>query len=138
MAHMTTRTARRASVTVELALLLPLVMLLTTGLIEYGWLFLRVQQINSAARYGARVASLPDATNQSVAGAVRQELLRHGLSESGYSITMQPSDVSAPLSGEEITISVNVPYRNISLTGMPLLPLPDRILAAVTMSKEGP
>jgi Flp pilus assembly protein TadG len=129
---------RRGSVSVEMALLLPLVMLLTTGLVEYGWMFLKVQQINSAARNGARLASLPDAVNAVVLDAVAGELHRNGLGGSGYTVTLAPSDVSAPMSGEPVSVTVTVAYHNVALTGIRFLPTPSVLSATVTMSKEGP
>lgn len=139
MAHLkNTSSARRASVTVEMALLLPLIMLLSTGLLEYGWMFLKVQQLNSAARNGARLASLPDSNSSTVVAAINAELQRSGLADSGYVITLSPADISAPESGEPVSVTITVNYGNITLTGFGMLPLPQDIRAAVTMSKEGP
>ena len=45
---------------VEMAIVLPLLILLTFGMIEYGWLFLRSQEISNAARQGARIGVWPD------------------------------------------------------------------------------
>ena len=44
--------------TIEMAMVLPLLMLLTLGVIEYGWMFLKSQQITNAARQGARAGAL--------------------------------------------------------------------------------
>jgi Flp pilus assembly protein TadG len=40
---------RRGLETVEAAIMLPLVMLITFGALKYGWLFLKAQQINNVA-----------------------------------------------------------------------------------------
>src|SRR5205814_7116285 len=56
------RGRRDAAALVEMAIAMPLLCMLTLGLIEYGWVFLRVSQINQAARHGVRVAVRPDAT----------------------------------------------------------------------------
>lgn len=138
MERLTERRSRRGTVTVEVALLLPLVMLLSIGLIEYGWVFLKVQQLNSAARHGARLASLPDATNSAVIAAITSEMEQSGFGGSGYSIQLSPADISGITSGQPVTVAVMVDYDQLTLTGMQMLPMPDNLHASVTMSKEGP
>ena len=44
---------------VEAAIVFPILLMLTLGAIEYGWLFLNAQQVTNAARQGARIAILP-------------------------------------------------------------------------------
>ncbi len=66
---------------VEAALLLPLVLLLTLGLIEYGWIFLRGQQINRPARQGARIGANAGATNADVGQAIESWMRLLGASE---------------------------------------------------------
>src|SRR5205814_10356923 len=60
------RAGRSGAALVELAIALPILLLLTLGSIEYGWVFLRVSPINQAARQGVRVDVRPDATADSI------------------------------------------------------------------------
>jgi len=54
---------RRGAAMVEMAIVLVLLLMLSLGVIEYGWLFLTMQRITNAARQGARVAAPLGATD---------------------------------------------------------------------------
>ena len=118
---------------VEAALVFPILLLLTFGAIEYGWLFLRAQQITNAARQGARVAIRPDATVGDVEAVIASLM---GAAEISYD-PPTISDIN-PEVGMPVTVSITVPCANIAIINIPLLPLPENLGASVTMSKEGP
>ncbi len=136
----TTKLSRRRGVgLVELALVLPLLSVLMFGVIEYGWLFLKAEQIANAARNGARQAVLPSVTtatqvtcNASPAGTF--------LTSSGIPIRSGTIAVSSvtPGRGNLVTVTVTVPYSDVKLIGFSLLPLPQSLHTSVTMAKEGP
>ncbi len=44
---------------IEMALVLPILLLLVAGIMDFGFLFLRFEVVTNAAREGARVAVLP-------------------------------------------------------------------------------
>jgi Flp pilus assembly protein TadG len=132
------RTRCRGLATVEAALVFPLLILLTLGVIEYGWLFLKVQQLTNAARNGARIGIRPDATSQDVVDVIDTLMASAGMDSSGYAITILPGDVSAVIVGEAVNVEIMVPCANISMIGAPLLPTPTNLHASVTMAKEGP
>jgi Flp pilus assembly protein TadG len=124
--------------TIEMAMVLPLLMLLTLGVIEYGWMFLKSQQITNAARQGARAGAPPDAGNAEVENTVDAIMSSSGMGSSGYSVDTDPA-ADGLASGTTFTVTVSVPYSNISLVGiLPLLPSPTNLVAAVSMAKEGP
>src|SRR5689334_5970001 len=110
------RRSDRGSITVEAALLFPLVMLLTFGLIEYGWMFLKHQQVTNAARQAARLAALADSTNTQVTSQVSTMMSDYGLSGSGYSTTVTPSNVATAARGSIVSVTVSIPYANIDIT----------------------
>jgi Flp pilus assembly protein TadG len=64
MATLTTnvRRAERGQAIVELALTLPLLLLIVLGIFDFGLMFQRYEVVTNAAREGARVAVLPDYT----------------------------------------------------------------------------
>jgi len=125
-------------VTVEAALVVPILLLLTFGLIEYGWLFLKAQDVSNAARRGARVAVRADVTAGEVVSAIQDMMLSAELDGSGYQVNITPANVSTVPPGDIITVEVVLPYSNISLTGTPLVPVPANVQASVSMAKEGP
>lgn len=120
---------------VEMALVLPILLLLTFAVIEYGWLTFRASQVNQAARHGARIAVRPAATVEEVMDAVAEIMEGAGLAE--YTLTITPSDPAIDV-GEPVTVNVSVDYGPISLTGSSFVPVPDTLVGNVTMAKEGP
>ena len=129
----------RGLAAVEAALVFPILIILTFGAIEYGWLFLKAQQITNATRYGARIAIRPDSTTQDVTDTIDGLMAAAGMGGTGYVVTISPADVTLPAVGEAVVVNVNVPCANIILMDIPLLlPTPTNIVAEVTMGKEGP
>jgi Flp pilus assembly protein TadG len=126
---------RSGAALVELAIALPILLLLTLGLIEYGWVFLRVSQINQAARQGVRVAVRPDATDDTITSNVSSMMTQAGLGSSGYVLTHTDIGVAV---GQPVTVQINVNYGPLSLTGTSLVPLPTQLQGRATMAKEGP
>lgn len=127
---------KRGLALVEMAIVMLLLIFITFGIMEYSWLFHRIQQMNSCARAGARQAVLPDSTSGLIANSVG--ILATGYGIYGYTLTVSPADITVLGSGELITVTVDVPYDNVKLIGGSLFPMPDPLKASVTMSKEGP
>ena len=131
---------RRGTALVEMALALLLLMLLTLGAIEYGWLFLKQQQITNAARQAARIASTADATNATVNSQISTLMSSYGLGSSGYATTFSwgnSTDVSTVTRGTSISVKISVTYSAITITNFKILPLPTTLSATVAMQKEG-
>lgn len=135
--RVTCRHHRRALAALEAALVLPLLALLMFGLLTYGLLFLRVQQVTGAARRGARVAVRADATSDDVRNAVDALMLAAGFENSDYSTTLDPADIGNVDTGWPVTITVNVNYVTAFGPAIPIIPTPDNLSASVTMAKEG-
>ena len=131
------RSNRRGMLLVELALVLPLLLVLILGLMEYGWLFLKAQQITNAARQGARSGARADATAAEIINSVADAMSAAGLDGSGYSVTLSPADPSTLLTGQMFSVDVSVPYGNIGLS-VPLVPVPTTLDSLFTMAREGP
>jgi Flp pilus assembly protein TadG len=127
---------RRGASMVEFAIILPVLVALLFGLIEFGWLFFKMAQINQAARHGARVAVRPAADNAEVEAAVEDIMdgADLGMAKTDYRLTIFPStDVEV---GEPVQIYVELDYSTIKLIGF--IPTPAIVHGRVTMSKEGP
>ncbi len=145
MARITKYKRRRGTAAVEAALMMPLIMLLTFALIKYGWLYVKVQQINNAARHGARVAVRADSDNGDVdAGiaALMAKVWPEGAAdppENWYSVTFEPLDVDDLSTGTIVTITITVPYAGtpLDIMSMPLVPVPGSIGGTASMAKEG-
>ena len=128
---------RNGTVAVEAALVFPLLILLTFGAIKYGWLFLKAQQITNAARYGARLAILPDATTDDVKTAIINMMAASNISISPDNITITPGDISSSSVGDSIEVRIIVPTESVDIMDVSLFPTFDNLGASVTMAKEG-
>jgi Flp pilus assembly protein TadG len=129
------RQKRSGAAMVEMAIVLPVLLILTLGLIEYGWVFLKVSQINQAARHGVRAAVRPDATAGIVQSNVSSLMTAAGIKSEDYTLTYTDLYVAV---GQPVTVHISVNYDKLSLTGTGFLPLPDKIQGRGTMAKEGP
>jgi Flp pilus assembly protein TadG len=123
---------------IELALALVIVFPLLFGLIEYGWMFLKSQQIAAAARDGARIAATEGGTNALVMASVQLAMEDAGLEASGYSIVTVPANVASVPPGTPVKVTVSVPYSGIALTSLPFIPTPANLKGTTSMVKEGP
>jgi Flp pilus assembly protein TadG len=133
---------------IEMAIILPLLLALTVGVIEYGWLFMKQTEIGDVTRYAARQAALPNATNASVNASITTAMASYQkLATSGYSVTLTPGDVSAVATGQPVTVKITVPYATtnadvvnapVTLLNLPFIPVPANLYESVTMAKEGP
>ena len=133
----THRPSRRGLSVIEAAIVFPLLLLILIGVIEYAWMMLKNQEIKNAARHGARIAVREISTNAQVSTAIGTLMTSAGMGGSGYVVNLNPLDVSTVEPGNTITVSITVPYANIDLTGVPLLPLPTSLIEETTMVKEG-
>jgi Flp pilus assembly protein TadG len=93
---------------VEFALILPLLIVLVFGIVEFSIAYNRVQGLHAAAREGARLASLPQTTQDEITDRVMSSLAGVPLSGSP-TITVTPSDTRPceDRPGETVTVSVS-------------------------------
>ena len=129
---------RRGAALVEAAVVTPLVILLVFGVIEYGWMLLKSQDISNAARSGARAGVRFGATAGTVNTAVKTAMTNAGLQGSGYVVAITPNDTPTLSAGQSLTVQVTVPYSNIAAINIALIPTPTNLRASVVMAREGP
>jgi Flp pilus assembly protein TadG len=102
---------KRAAAVVEFAVVLPLLLTILFGIIEYGWVFMVRQSLQTAAREGCRLAVLQTATDAAIEKRVQAVMQPTGLST--YSVTMTHASVGNPIE----TVEIQVPYNDVSLMG---------------------
>ena len=132
------RLRKRGTALIETALVLPLLVLLTFGMMEYGWMFLQMHQVTNAARAGVRQAVLPDATNLTVEDTVGVMMTAFHVAPGAYRLTTDPLDIAAVEPGAPVRVSLALPYANVELLGIPLFPTPTTLRVSAVMAKEGP
>ena len=95
---------------IEFALVLPILMLLVFGIIEFGRTMTVHQIITNGAREGARRAILPGATNGQVTTAIDNYLNSAGIA-SGFSRSV--TNLSGLASGSAVTVTISIPFSQI-------------------------
>ena len=103
------RAGERGSELIELALVLPILLLIIAGIIDFGFLFQRYEVVTNAAREGARIAVLPGYSNADVTARVQQYLTAGGLSNSP-TVTPTTGSVTLPSGMIVNTVQVQVDY----------------------------
>lgn len=135
MKRFRTMRSDRGAESIEVALALPMVLLVVFAGLEYGWLMLRTVQLDHAARAGAREAALSGSSVTEVEIRVEAALRRSGIE--GASITITPSDLSSLPAGSEVRVEVEVGYAQVGLVGLrALMPLPDTLKGRSAMVRE--
>ncbi len=134
------RVRRRAGASaVEMALVVPIFVTLLLGQIESSRLGMVAQLITTAAREGCRVAILPGAQQSDVQNRVTAVLSGSGISvgtvtptcPSGYTWNTAPG-------GTPITVSLSVPFSQVSWLGTPFFLNGATVSASATLSSENP
>jgi Flp pilus assembly protein TadG len=123
---------------IETAVVILLLLFITFAMMEFGWLFHRIQQVNNGAREGVRIAVLPDKTPADAMAAVNSLMTQFRIT--GATITISPADTSVLNAGDLVTVNVSVPVRNVMLTGLFLDSgfLGNNLRTSATMARESP
>jgi len=103
----------RAAAVVEFAVVLPLLLTILFGIIEYGWVFMVRQTLQTAAREGARIAILQTSEEPYTAALNRIAEVMQPTGLTTYTVTMTHATVADPVE----TINVTIPYADVSLMG---------------------
>ena len=124
---------RRGAAVVEFAVVLPLLCFFLFGILEVGYAFLVRHTIAVAARDGARVASIPGATEADAIEAVDQTM--SGLGINGYTVTSNLASLgtTGPIVWVEVSINVDRVTFSGHLFGGGNVPLTSRVY----MHREG-
>jgi Flp pilus assembly protein TadG len=98
---------------IELALTLPLLLVIVMGIFDFGLMFQRYEVVTNAAREGARVGVLPNYTTADAEARAQQYLTSGGLSSGSATIN---AAVAATTFGtpaktvNQVTVTVAYPY----------------------------
>src|SRR3954451_17386085 len=125
---------RRGTSAVELALVLPVFLSLVMGMIEASRLGMVAQLLTTAAREGCRVAVVPGHTQDDVQARINAVLSGSGVSVG--TVTPSPSTWQSAPMGTPITVSLSVPYSQVSWLGTPFFLSNATVSASATMSSE--
>jgi Flp pilus assembly protein TadG len=131
--------ARRGISAVEMALVLPVFISLILGLIEAARLGMVCQELTTAAREGCRVAVLNGMVQSDVQSRINTVLSGSGISVGTVTPTCpSPYSWDSAPAGTAITVSLSVPYSQVSWLPTPYFFKNVTITASATMSSERP
>lgn len=124
---------RRGAAVVEFAVILPLLLTVLFGIIEYGWVFMIRQTLQTAAREGCRVAVLATSVDPytDVINRVADVMAPTGLTS--YQLQMTHATAGDPVE----TVSLTVPYADVSLMGAFFNHGSGDLAGSCAMRKEG-
>lgn len=124
---------RRAAAAVEMAVVTPFLLTMLFGIIEYGWVFTVRQAIVTAAREGARTASLPGSTDTEIYDRVDEFLEPLGLGAAEYNVELTRAVPGDPIE----VVEVSVPWEDVTLIGNYFGTADYTLGARASMRKEG-
>ena len=104
---------------VEMALTLPLFLLLVLGIIEFGQALMVQQVVTNAAREGARHGVLPGVTTAAAKQKVKDHLAAENLDVPQATITVTPAELSTAKTGTMVMVSVSIPYSAVGWFAQP-------------------
>ena len=128
----------RGSALLEMALTLPLMLLVSAGIFEFGRAYQTWQVITNAAREGARIAVLPGTTDSMVTDRVRTYMSDGQLSSYATATVAIQRDATISMGAGTATasrITVNYPFTFVVLQPISKLINPSSTLGApITMT----
>jgi Flp pilus assembly protein TadG len=108
----------RGSELIELALVLPILLVIIAAIVDFGFLFQRWEVVTNAAREGARVAVLNGYGNTDVTNRVRNYLNAGALNRASAVVTPATTAETLPGSGLVVntkTVTVTYPSQFVFL-----------------------
>lgn len=103
---------RRGTSAVEFALVVPVMLAFTFGLIEMCRISSVKEAIIQASREGARVGVRPTAGTGDVQSRIDEELAILGLQDA--SVTITPSQLEGAEPGDRVTVHITIPVGQVS------------------------
>jgi Flp pilus assembly protein TadG len=121
MSHMRRLLAgERGTALLETAMTLPLLLIVSVGIFEFGRAFQTQQVLTNAAREGARLAVMPGSTDSAVTARV-QSYLTTGQLPNTATILVNPAstvDIGGGATAKASLVTVNYPFQFMVLQGV--------------------
>jgi Flp pilus assembly protein TadG len=118
--------SQRGAALLETAITIPVVLLISVGIFEFGRAFQTWQVLTNAAREGARIAVLPATTDEQVRALVRSYMEAGGLplaNDAGVDVAVERAVALGPNNASRITITY--PFSFMMLNPVIRLVTPD-------------
>lgn len=126
----------RGNALVEAALVLPVLMSVAFGTIEYGYFFFVKHTLEGAAREGARAGIVATAANADVTAAVANVMSAAGFGSGQYAVSVTPSSVSGVTAGTAVKVTVTCSWGTVGIRPMSLIPAGKQVTGTASMRRE--
>jgi len=115
---------RKGILALELVIVLPVLLLVLLAVVQFSTYLLATQAIQAAALVGAREATLPDATTQSVSASVHRALgsWRFEKNMGNDAVVIKPDGWQTARSGQSVSVSVRVDAKKAAYNSLRHLP----------------
>ena len=130
------RKQRRGAAAVEFAVVAPVFFLLVFGMIEYGRMVMVQQIITNAAREGTRTAVLDGSTTSGTKTAAINAMAAGNITITTSNVTVTPDPPSNAAYGDPVTVTVSVPFSQVSWLPSPMYLGSKTMTASTTMRRE--
>ncbi|MBI2823560.1 MAG: pilus assembly protein [Planctomycetia bacterium] len=131
------RKHRRGAAVVEFAIVAPIFFGFTLGMIEVGRGVMVQQILTNASREGARRAVLDGATTSDVTSFVSTYMSNASVSAAGLQTAISPSLPTASGYNGPVTVTVTVPFNQVTWGPSPIFLNGSTLTASTTMRREG-
>lgn len=137
------RRRRRGNGVLEAALVLPILLALSMGMVEFGQYFYAKHTLQAASRDGARTAILSSTTHAAAVTAITNTMSAANIPSSKYTVTFQNASTSATITdvstvskGTGIKVTVSSTAGNVSVRPLGVIPAAKAVTGITTMIKE--
>ena len=130
---------RRGAALVEFAIVTPVLLVLVLGMIEIGRAVMVTEVLTYAARMGARTGAISSGSTAGATTAANAVLTDSGINGATVTVFVNGSsvtDASAGKSGDQIAVSVTIPYANVTWLSNPDYLEGKTLSGRVVMRKE--
>src|SRR4051812_26102733 len=133
----------RGNGVLEAALVLPVLLAFSMGMVEFGQYFYAKHTIQAAARDGARTAILSTATHAQAQQAVSNTMGSANFSSSTYTLAFADpttntaiTNIATVSKGNGIKVTVTANYGSIGVRPLGVIPANKQVVGITTMIKE--
>lgn len=117
--HRGTGSRRLGAAAVEMAFVAPILFATVFGAVDFGRAMMVANLLTNTAREAARLGTMPNTTYANVTSLITSQLTAEGITQTGLTTTVQlntatVTDLSAAKAGDTISVSLSLPYNNVS------------------------
>ncbi len=130
------RRNQRGQAIVEMALVLPILIMLIFGIVEFGRILNTYMEVTNLSREGARAGAVGK-TDSQIISTVQNSAAGLGLDTTILTVTPQPSSYSPRVRGSSVTVQVTYPVDIIAPLIGTIIGDPYPVTSQTTMRVEG-